>query len=251
MHRLIFSLAAILALSACAAGKTTEYRGTSGFGYTYKGNKSIVVGIHDQRPYVLSRDKDESFVGLNRSLYGVPYSMTTRSGNPLAQDFGDLIAATMQQSGVKAKSIRIPPFASAAEATNTITKEQGAGLIYLQVKEWKTDIHFHPALFYTLTASVLDPSGEAIASKTVSGKDAFGEGQRPERQNLAAAVTDILGTLLNSGELVAALDAKPAKHETKKSAPQKARATDRCSVDQVIQLTKMGMSDQQIKAACN
>lgn len=249
-HALLFLLLSVI-LSACAMGRTTEYRGTSSFDYDYKNDAPIIIGTQDQRPYVLSGDKDETFVGLTRSLYGIPYSMTTKSGDPLAEDFGGLIAATLRKKGYDATAVRIPPSATENEAVAKITKPNGDTYLYLRIKEWKTDTYIHPTLTYALTLSVLDGTGNALRVKALSGEDDLGRDQRPERQNLAAAVSDILGSLLNSDEIHAALSEDSTKQPGAEKALEVEHSTKQCSVDQVIKLTKLGMTDQQIKAACN
>lgn len=251
MRRAFLVLLLPVILSACAMGRTTEYRGTSNFDYDYKNNVPIIIGTQDQRPYVLSGDKDETFVGLTRSLYGIPYSMTTKSGDPLAEDFGGLIAATLREKGYHATAVRIPPSATEDEALATITKPNGDTYLYLRIKQWKTDTYIHPTLAYALTLSVLDGEGNALGVKTLSGEDDLGGDQRPERQNLAAAVSDILDSLLNSDEIHAALSEDSTKQRGAEKVLKVKQSTKRCSVDQIIKLTKLGMTDQQIKAACN
>src|SRR5882672_8350645 len=43
------------------------------------------LGVLDARPDVLSGDRKETFVGLSRSLYGIPYPAYTKSKQPLAR----------------------------------------------------------------------------------------------------------------------------------------------------------------------
>ena len=46
----------------------------------------LSIGVQDHRPYVLNHDKEENFIGIQRGGFGIPVSLPTASGHPLAED---------------------------------------------------------------------------------------------------------------------------------------------------------------------
>ncbi len=79
-------LLVLLSLNGCAVGNKISYDGASDLSPTFEKDIPILILMHDIRPYVLSGDKKTSFVGLTRSLYGIPYATNTLSGKSLAVD---------------------------------------------------------------------------------------------------------------------------------------------------------------------
>src|SRR3989442_1150138 len=110
------SLAVIcLFLGACAVGNKHEYSGSAP-DVIVQSNNSVAVGVHDQRPYVVSGNKTGMFVGLSRGGFGNTFDITTASGKPLADDFRTTIAQVFKRNGVSVKEIAIKPTESGSEA---------------------------------------------------------------------------------------------------------------------------------------
>jgi len=100
MKRLLLFVIVLTVVSGCAVGHRLNYEGRSNF--KFKSDDAVVVAVHDMRPYVQSGNKKPNFAGILKSIYGIPYSVTTTSGNPLSDDFGGMIAETMDYRGVSA-----------------------------------------------------------------------------------------------------------------------------------------------------
>jgi hypothetical protein len=71
--------------------------------------RSFAVGVQDRRPYVISGNKDEHFVGLSRGGYGNPFDVTTASGKALADEFAGAIANGLRRNDASVTVVRITP----------------------------------------------------------------------------------------------------------------------------------------------
>ncbi len=66
-------------LGGCAFGQKHDYlhaRPT----LNYTGKARLALAVHDQRPYVVSQDKDADFVGLSRGVTAIPSTCPRHPG---------------------------------------------------------------------------------------------------------------------------------------------------------------------------
>lgn len=102
-------------------------------------NRSVAVAILDERPYILSKEKDPSYVGIMRGGYGNPFNTWTESGGPLADDM-----LTTVTDSLRAKGFAVVPLkTSITDSLNSVKAKFGASgadrLILIDVKEWQSD----------------------------------------------------------------------------------------------------------------
>lgn len=166
--RLFVVVLAAYALSACAVGNTYDYRKTAPE-LSASAARSLMIGVLDQRPYVLSNNKSPSFVGLQRGGYGNPWNVNTVSGGPLVDDL-----ATMVASAYKAKSTPLPVRTRAEKALDMLKAGNTDRVMLISVFEWKTDVFVNVTLHYHLNAKVYDASGQMLAENSVKGLDNLG-----------------------------------------------------------------------------
>jgi hypothetical protein len=57
----------------------------------------MALAVLDARPDVVNGERKETFIGLTRSLYGIPFQYHTRSKKPFAQDLSDLVSRALKQ----------------------------------------------------------------------------------------------------------------------------------------------------------
>jgi hypothetical protein len=103
VYRIVALGFAILFLSGCVVGRKHDFQQANAV-LGYQG-EPVAMGVQDLRPYIVDGDKDEDFVGLARSGYGIPYDIGTESDRPLAQEMADVIAAALRSSGVTVKTV--------------------------------------------------------------------------------------------------------------------------------------------------
>jgi hypothetical protein len=203
------SLAVIcLFLGACAVGNKHEYSGPAPE-VIVQSNNSVAVGVHDQRPYVVSGNKTGTFVGLSRGGFGNTFDITTASGKPLADDFRTTIAQVFKRNGVSVKEIEIKPTESGSEARQALVTLGQARSLLLTLTEWKSDTYMSTSLLYDIRLVVLGPAGKALADKTLRGSDNLGgSAMNPPghaKEAIPPAYKKKLEELLTSAEIKQAL----------------------------------------------
>lgn len=170
MIKLIFLCISSLLLSGCAHDQ--KYDGfPATLAITYTSKAPIAICVQDRRPYVIDHDKGENFAGIARGGYGIPMSMLTFSGKPLAVDMVKSLESSIGRNGVKPIVITISPF-TAREVVIKTLKESGAkNILLVTLIEWKFDTYINPTIYYNVEMEAMDDSGKVLAQKKTSGSD--------------------------------------------------------------------------------
>ncbi len=104
-----------------------------------EGKSTVAVAVVDERPYVVSREKDPGYVGTMRGGYGNPFDQFTESREPLAADMLATVSQSLRGRGYNVLPVR----ASAGENRTAALEKFGATradrLLILVLKEWKSD----------------------------------------------------------------------------------------------------------------
>jgi hypothetical protein len=156
-----------LFLVGCAVSNTYDYRHSS-VDLPVQGHSELGLAVIDQRPYILSGDKEPNFVGLQRGGFGNPFQVRTESGGAMVDDMAAAIASELQDNGFKTINLHIstPDAAFVAEAI----RDAGATRnIILTVREWKSDAYASLGLSYDLNLKVLDELAKPLAESEISG----------------------------------------------------------------------------------
>jgi hypothetical protein len=199
----LFILILCSLIYGCAFGQRIEYRGYSDFSLQ-KDIGSVSLGVQDKRLYILNNNKKPNFVGLSKSIYGIPYDVTTQSGNPLADDFASLIAESLIRSNINVKVVQLHHNIKKNDAISKILNTESDNYILITLNEWKTEVHFRAGLFFDVTIDIIGVNGDVISTANQSGFDFFAK-DSPGRENLSSAVVDIFDKLFNDEKIVDAL----------------------------------------------
>ena len=157
-------------VTGCAFGNKHSYHQVH-LNLHYGGDSQMAVATHDQRPYVVSGDKQSNFVGLQRGGYGNPFDVTTASGKPLAEDMTAVIVQSLSSKGFTSTPVMMPPAASYEYVRKYLEKEHPHRFLLINLIEWKSDTYQNTALIYNVDFQVFDAKGTKLASKNVAGKD--------------------------------------------------------------------------------
>ena len=245
---IILSIAALL--GGCAIGRTTNYHtGTVDYNTGFTKDVYFAVAFQDVRPYVLSGNKKNTFVGLMRSVTGIPYPINTESGKPLADDFGSIVTNSLRSKGLNAEYLKFQFRKDADDFVKENSKE-GMKILVFSLHEWKTDLHFTGSIHYDVSLAVYDSIGNQIASTRQEGHDPMGPNERVGRRNLGEANVDIIGGLLKAPKIQAAILSDETVLSAEKKVESKPQLNEKCSVKQVLKMKDAGLSDNQIEAAC-
>lgn len=171
--RAVVMLVVMGMLTGCAVGVTHRYDSTL-VDVQVKEEK-LALGVVDRRPYVISKDKPETFVGLSRGGFGNPFDVNTMSGQPLATDMGRALEDSLAAKGTTVNLVAIPAGASRDDAIKALAAS-GTKSVLVSLAEWKSDTFQSVALVYDVHLMVLDPRGETLADKRITGRDNLGSG---------------------------------------------------------------------------
>ncbi len=187
---------AVMALSGCAVGQKFSYAGSSINVESIGTARSAAVAVLDQREYIKSGTKSESFVGLSRGGYGNPFDVETKSGTSMASEMATSIAAALQARGLKAQAVTVRPADGPERARQALFRSGSDRLFLFTLKEWKTDTMMRTGLDFDVTLDVLDSSGTSLASSRVSGKEVSGasilSAEKDARAWFAAKISELL-----------------------------------------------------------
>lgn len=197
-------------LAGCAIGNKVDYRAQS-INLNTGSQKTIALGVHDQRPYVLSGNKDPQFVGIQRDGYGIPFNVSTESGGSLAQDLTAAISNGLTRGGASVQSQTYPHQTSNDAVAKQLLALNAEKFLFITFREWKTDSYSFMStnLQYDITAQVLQSDGTVLAENHLSGDEPISGGvmgnQSQANSSVPAAVSRKLQLLLGDKDIVAAL----------------------------------------------
>jgi hypothetical protein len=136
-YRTIYAIGFLLVIiTGCAFGQTIKYTGVSNFKAIKLPDVSTIIAVWDRRPYVQNRDKTPQFVGLTRSLFGIPYPTHTSSGNALADDLANMISLTLKQQGKKVQVAILQTKMSNEDMIKTLTQYGKSRILLFEMHEW-------------------------------------------------------------------------------------------------------------------
>jgi hypothetical protein len=136
-------------------------------------NRSVAVAILDERPYILNKEKDPSYVGIMRGGYGNPFNTWTESGGPLADDMLTTVIDSLRARGFAVMPLKT----STTDSLNSVmTKFSASGadrLIFMDLKEWYSDylpkafVVERSTLFLNVEVTVFDRNQKNIVKNNL------------------------------------------------------------------------------------
>ncbi|GAC1629708.1 MAG: hypothetical protein NVS9B10_21270 [Nevskia sp.] len=197
-----------LVLSACAIGNKYDYSDARG-ALAYGGSGKVHAAVHDQRPNVIEDPDEAAQVGKQRTRYGIPFSVRTASGRPLAEDMGESLQRTLNAAGFDAERVLVLPNESAAVAKARLLSGTPKRAVLLRIDAWSSDTLNNPTVRYDLTMTVYDPRGAVLGTKQVQGEDdlqgSFFGAIREAKKNVPLFFEKKLEGMMNSAEIRKAL----------------------------------------------
>jgi len=204
----IFVLLMALILSGCAVGNTYQLDNQPLSSFS-AGDTSLAVGVLDQRPYVLSKNKAATFIGLQRGGFGNPFDVNTTSGQSLAQDVTSSLLTALNHGKTRARALALGQDDTPEKAKAKLIASGADRALLLIMYEWKSDSAMTLGLNYKLNVEIFDREGRALAKNSVSGHDNLGStGINPPSyaaQAVPAAYRQKLSELLSGAGVMEAL----------------------------------------------
>ena len=160
-------------LSACAIGNEYAYDAKPA-NLSYQGSGTVASAVHDQRAYVKSGDKPPSFVGLQRNKFGIPFDVSTTSGQALDVDLGKTLSGALNAAGYRDTAVAVGFKETGTAARDRLLATRARRLVLLTLNEWKTDTRTKAALHFDISLSVYDERGKLLAKQSLKGRDDIG-----------------------------------------------------------------------------
>lgn len=170
MRKSLLSLLSVSCLwfSACAGHKINYLDAKPNLAVA--GSLPVTVATLDQRP---DTSKD-TFVGLNRDGFGIPYPMGTDSRRPLSDDMTEVMTAALAEKGFAVHAVATAKSETEAVVLSRMIATKSTRLILLRLRNWYSDTMRNTALHYDATLAVYDGSGNPLGEKMIKGDDNLG-----------------------------------------------------------------------------
>lgn len=133
------------------------------------GKSSVAIAVVDERPYIVSREKDPSYVGTMRGGYGNPFDQFTASREPLAADVLATLSQSLQSRGYNVLPIKTSGTENKAAVMEKFSAMNADRLLILVLKEWRSDYlpraytSERSSLFMKADLSILDKRRRTLA----------------------------------------------------------------------------------------
>lgn len=184
--RMAAMAAAFALLGGCAFGNKISYSGARP-DIAVKGDKTLALATHDQRVDVVSGNKGPQYVGVMRSMYGIPYNINTPGDVPLADEMSASLERAFAERGFKPTVVKVA-YNSSRHAVQESLQQVGAERqVLITLRDWHTDKYFGASLQYDVDVAVFDKDGNELASESFKGDEDIGKMEPPLAFQLKAA----------------------------------------------------------------
>ena len=169
----------------------------------YISDKNIVIGIIDERSYVVNGSVKPAYVGLMRGGFYNPWHMNTESGKPLVEDLSQAIVSGFKNAGINAKYIILTSDMDQQKLYNYFLSNNSSKKVLIRIQEWQSDTFSSTVFMYDLTAEIYNEDGVMVAKCTEKNVNENGENQTVVSP--VDAGRNILTKILNTKSIITAL----------------------------------------------
>jgi hypothetical protein len=176
-------------LAGCAGGQSYHYE-TSSMDIPVQASvqKTLILAVEDWRSYVLSGDKEPSFVGLQRGGFGEPWDVSTASGKPMTEDMSVAIVKGLEDAGFAV--VNVLAKSDEVYLVKAASKNNASRIVILKVRDWKSDVYMGVSLHSNLHLSVLDADGKLLAESSTESKEKIAAGSWATKDDNSRALAD-------------------------------------------------------------
>jgi hypothetical protein len=201
-----FSVCAfLLGLSGCGGfGETIDYSGKRSLELQGILPTRVAVVVQDERPYVVDESHSKTFVGVSRSLMGIPYSIHTSSNKNFADDFADIVRASLESEG---SAVDVLPSVEKESEEMLISRvrEPGRVALIFKLNDWKTDTYFNTSFNYDIELKIIDGRGVVAAKTQEIGDREVSSSEGSSDPSILGATEEVLEDLINAYRVQGAL----------------------------------------------
>jgi hypothetical protein len=242
-------LAAVtLTTSGCAIGNTHTFNYRPDPGENVGNGKVVVVfEVEDLRKDILEGDEPLSWVGEQRSGYGIPYTIKTTDGKAFAEVVRETIQRDLEAAGFRTT----PVDETTPQNVSRFLEDEGAerGLVVV-MRVFNSDTYTDIDVEWDFQATVYGPSGRELATNRLQGKEelqgSFMNPPKAAKQKVPPYFYQLMRELVvGNTEMMAALTGDRGDANL-----GPAPGDRRCTVEQIVKMRDAGLSEEQIEAAC-
>jgi hypothetical protein len=250
-------------LFGCAFGTTVDFRRQTIGLAAYSAAEmpgSFRLGVLD------ARGEAEARVGTSHALLPVPWPVMTESAKTLADDTTVAILSGFERTKLPAHRVIIPASNSVAEARRAVRPDRGDVGFLFTIREFWVRTWLATSFTYDVLLEVLDADGAIVASAEAKDVEPVGDYDAPQlagpvftRLLTASQIRSATKRLTQRSPGAAAAPMQlPAEAPAAREAPpitpgpvkRQSGAPPKCSVEQVLKMKAMALTDEQIRAAC-
>jgi hypothetical protein len=141
----------------------------------YSGSRSVSIGVLDQRPYVLSGEKDPKYVGTMRGGYGNPFDLWTQSNLRLTDEMAATVADSLRSKGFNVMAVKAAVGKDGSIMLSEMKSSGAERLVFIEIKDWWSN--YYPAsygaekteLIMNVELKVLDRYQRVLGSSRLNG----------------------------------------------------------------------------------
>ena len=260
----ISSVLMLVLLSGCVLTENKRGKGFNLPALELQGgsSNSIVVGVLDERSYVVSGEKPAKYIGQFELSMGGPYDAFTNSKRPMANEFTDKLPRLLGHKFPQVKTVHLEIGLSKQEAVDKLLESGASKVVLITLKEWKSHTAIDTSLWFDAQLESFNTDKQLLAYKRTQGHDTFGGAA------IAGPITNAKRTLPHAfRQKMQALFSDPlvmVSLTSEKALPIAKRALDdttvpdvdsfepqACTVELILYWKNAGMPDQEILTKCN
>lgn len=261
----ISSLLMLVFLSGCVLTENTRDVAFDLPALELQGGSSsaIVVGVLDERAYVLSGEKPAKYIGEFELSMGGPYDAFTTSKQPMAHEFSNKLAGLLGGKFPKIQTMRLALGLTKQQAVDELLTAGTNRVVLVTLKEWKSHTAIDTSLWFDAQLESFNAEKQLLSYKRTQGYDTFGGAAiagpitnakrtlpHAFRQKMQALFSDPMVMASLTSEKVVPI-AKRAIDDTTVIPESEVVEPQACMVELILYWKNAGMPDQEILARCS
>lgn len=140
-----------------------------------QGSGTIAVGVVDNRPYVLSGRKSDTFEGISHELYGIPHNRGNFENKPFAEFLSSRISAGFVKAGYSTIDVKFPKGATLETISATVRGSGSGRAFVVRMNEWYYDfggfLVMSSEFFYDFDVLVFGNRGQLLTRRNFAGRE--------------------------------------------------------------------------------
>lgn len=238
-----------LTVGGCAVGNTHTFRylppEAEELGH---GRVVLVFDVREARPAVVEEGEPSTWVGEQRSGLGIPYNVLTTDGKALTRIVRETIEKDLEAVGFEVEVSSSEAGSSAQEVAQRIREASAERGLFVEVREFNSNTYTNIDMEWDLIARVFGPSGAVLGENRLEGRTtldgSFMNPPRAAKRSVPPFFYDLMRQLVTENDEVM----RALTGSTEEAAS--GTATNGCTVEQVLSMQRSGLTESQIRAAC-